>query len=271
MPRMNRLSNDGRSLTPDLDENRRSFEEEHDLPPPPPVTAAALQRPAIAPIHTAVTEPHAPQFNSPPSANSLRNRNHNGPHSHTGMTAIPASPMMSSSKRYESPKAHFKAAVHKVIAMHRTSYMLSSGPAGVGAEPGIDPRRSSVHQHYGHLRQKCIIDIIDYSPLRASFGRMTNTELVRLLDSPEASAKESWARVRWINVAGISWDVISALALKYGVYLIGIRQLSYADVLYRHASIVTRGRTSSEEPCSLQGRLLHTTPLHSRSLPHPRL
>ena len=221
MPRMNSFSDDGRSLTPDLDETRLSLEEEHDAPPPPPaVTAAALQRPTIAPITTAVTEPHAPQFKSPPSANSLRNRMHiHAPHSHTGLPPIAASPRASAGKRYDSPKAHFRAAVHKVMALRRTSYMLSSGAAGIGAEPGIDPRRSSAYQQYGHIRQKCIVDIIDYSPLRASFGRMTNGELVRLLDSPEASAREPWVKVRWINVAGISWDVISALALKYGTFL----------------------------------------------------
>lgn len=203
MPRVNSVSDDGRSLTPDLDESRQSLD---DLPPPP-VTAAALHRPTMAPINTAVTEP-GPQFKS---ATSLRNRLHfPGPHSHTGLPPH-------ASKRYENPKAHFQAAVHKIIAMRRTSYMLSSGPAGVGAEPGIDPRRSSAYTQYGHLRQKCIVDIVDYSPLRASFGRMTNGELVRLLDSPEASAREAWVRVRWINVAGISWDVISALALKYGM------------------------------------------------------
>ncbi|VDB86254.1 unnamed protein product [Peniophora sp. CBMAI 1063] len=234
MPRMNSFSDDGRSLTPDLDENRMSLEEEHDAPPPPPtVTAAALQRPTIAPIHTAVTEPHAPQFKSPPSAGSLRNRLHfHGPHSHTGMPPIPGSPMVSSSKKYESPKAHFRAAVHKVMAMHRTSYMLSSGPAGVGAEPGIDPRRSSANQQYGHIWQKCVIDIVDYSPLRASFGRMTNGELVRLLDSPEASAREPWVKVRWINVAGISWDVISALALKYDMHPLSLEDILHAG---RHA------------------------------------
>lgn len=87
---------------------------------------------------------------------------------------------------------------------------------GVGAEPGIDPRRESAFMNYGHIRQKCLIEVVDYSAVRSSFGRMTNTEFVRLISDERASAREPWVKVRWINVGGISWDVISALAIKYG-------------------------------------------------------
>ena len=87
---------------------------------------------------------------------------------------------------------------------------------GVGAEPGVDPRRASANLAYGHIRQQCLIEVNDYSTMRTSFGRMTNAEFIRLLDDPSASRREPWVKVRWINVGGISWDVISALALKYG-------------------------------------------------------
>lgn len=62
-----------------------------------------------------------------------------------------------------------------------------------------------------------MIDIIDYSATRASFGRMTNGEFVKFLENPEASARDPWVKVRWINVGGVSWDVVSAIALKYGM------------------------------------------------------
>ncbi len=87
---------------------------------------------------------------------------------------------------------------------------------GIGAEPGIDPRRESAFLTFGHVRQKCLIEIADYSSIRSSSGRMTNQEFISLLADERASAKEPWVKVRWINVGGISWDVVSALALKYG-------------------------------------------------------
>jgi hypothetical protein len=45
---------------------------------------------------------------------------------------------------------------------------------------------------------------------------MTSGGFINFLQNDQASAREPWVKVRWINVGGISWDVISALALKYG-------------------------------------------------------
>lgn len=111
-------------------------------------------------------------------------------------------------------KQRFRSAVHRVIAVRRASAYLASGH--IGAEPGIDPRRASANSHYGHIRQQCVIEIVDYSVTKCSVGRMSNHQLVEMLASPEASKREPWARVRWINVGGVSWDVLSALALRYG-------------------------------------------------------
>ena len=111
-------------------------------------------------------------------------------------------------------KQRFRSAVHRVMAVRRASVYLASGH--IGAEPGIDPRRASANSHYGHIRQQCVIEIVDYSITKCSVGRMTNRQLVQMLASPEASRREPWARVRWINVGGVSWDVLSALALRYG-------------------------------------------------------
>lgn len=111
-------------------------------------------------------------------------------------------------------KQRFRSAVHRVITMRRASTLLSTGR--IGAEPGIDPRRASADMHHGHIYQRCAIEIVDYSVTKCSVGRMTNRELVGMLGSPEASQREPWARVRWINVDGISWDVLRALAIRYG-------------------------------------------------------
>jgi hypothetical protein len=87
---------------------------------------------------------------------------------------------------------------------------------GPGAEPGVDPRRHSAFIAYGHVRQQCRIDIMDYSSLRCSVRRMTNAEFIDFLQNDSAPTLGQWVKVRWINIGGISWDVISALALKYG-------------------------------------------------------
>lgn len=48
---------------------------------------------------------------------------------------------------------------------------------------------------------------------------MTNRGFIDMLQSDGASTREPWVKVRWINIGGISWDVLSALALKYGMFI----------------------------------------------------
>jgi hypothetical protein len=115
-----------------------------------------------------------------------------------------------------APIDRFRAAVRKVMAVNRMSTFVLSASGRLGAEPGIDPRRDSAYAAYGHVRQKCVIDVIDYSSIRCSAGRMSNSGFISFLQNDRASAREPWVRVRWINIGGISWDVISALAMKYG-------------------------------------------------------
>lgn len=116
-----------------------------------------------------------------------------------------------------TPKDRFRSSVKKVMQLKKSSGFMTK--AGVGAEPGIDIRRDSASLAYGHIKKNCVIEIADYSTVRSSFGKMTNREFINYLDSPAASEREPWVKVRWINIGGVSWDVIKALALKYGVYL----------------------------------------------------
>ena len=113
-----------------------------------------------------------------------------------------------------SPKDRFRAIVRKIITIQRVSTAFLRG--GPGAEPGVDPRRHSAFVAYGHVRQQCLIDIMDYSSLRCSVRRMTNAEFIDFLQDDSTSTLGQWVKVRWINIGGISWDVISALALKHG-------------------------------------------------------
>ncbi|TFY82441.1 hypothetical protein EWM64_g1576 [Hericium alpestre] len=222
MPRENSFSDsDGRSLTPDLldeMEHEIEHEEEHpDLPTPLPV----VQRPTVVTANgssTAAEKRHAPTASvepQSPSVASVRSPRSQRTGHHT--TASRTHP------RHLTPKERFRQSVRKIIAMRRASAMIGRG--NIGAEPGIDVRRSSAYMTYGHIRQKCVIDLVDYSPLRVSTGRMTNNEFVRYMRNPQASAREPWVRVRWINVGGISWDVVSALALTYNLHPLALEDL----------------------------------------------
>jgi hypothetical protein len=192
MPRENSLSDfDGESLTSD---------EEVGITEVPVRSRSPQPRASASPAR-----PDRPQLHSDKSPGSIKS----SASRKAASDRVPTIP-----QQRLAPGDRFRASVRKIISLNRTSAIIRSG--GLGAEPGVDPRRHSAFATFGNIRQKCIIDIIDYSSLRCSTGRMTNGEFIEFLRNRKASAPEPWAKVRWINIGGISWDVISALALKYG-------------------------------------------------------
>jgi len=226
MPRENSFTDsEGRSLTPDLEDEPDA--KEHDAPPR---RSNVSQRPAALAYHASMKPGGSQRHNRPgsPAVASIVTSLKSPQDSHSRLPPHHTRHGLFDDHHttHSNSKDRFRAAVRKVIQMHRTSTILRRGY--IGAEPGVDPRRSTAYVAYGHLRQKCVIDIVDYSPLRASSGRMTNAEFVSYLRDEKASYRESWVRVRWINIGGISWDVISVLALKYGT----CHRTSVIDVLH---------------------------------------
>ncbi|KAJ7638118.1 hypothetical protein B0H17DRAFT_483785, partial [Mycena rosella] len=210
MPRENSFSDsDGRSLTPDL-------EDEVQGPPPASPTHA-----------TSPTSIHSRASRAPPTS----------PTKHTATTR----PTVAAARPTAMPPIHkFRHTVRKVIAMHRGTNVLSG--RGVGAEPGVDPRRASADAQFGGIKQDCVIEVADYSSVRSSFGRMTNREFVSFMDDPAASEREPWVKVRWINIGGMSWDVIKAVSIKYDLHPLALEDVfhtrsqtrSKADYYSRH-------------------------------------
>lgn len=115
--------------------------------------------------------------------------------------------------RPSMPLERFRSSVRKVIHLTRGSSAMSLG--GAGAEPGIDPRRSNAFLSYGHIHQHCTIQIVDYSSVRSSARQMHNKEFVEVMADAQTKPRDPWIKVRWINIGGLSWDVMSAVALAY--------------------------------------------------------
>jgi hypothetical protein len=88
-----------------------------------------------------------------------------------------------------------------------------------GSEPGVDPRRATANALYSHVHELCEIEVADYSTSNAEFNQYDNKGFVQLMQSTKGQ-RPSWAKVRWINIGGISWDVLSSLALAYGMFTV---------------------------------------------------
>jgi hypothetical protein len=99
-----------------------------------------------------------------------------------------------------------------------------------GAEPGFDtsdpaPPYSQIPggdvRHPEQLHQKCGITVVDYSSDYIVTTDLDNDNLEDFLNRPQ----EDWVVVRWINVDGLSWDVIRLLGNYKGLHRLAIEDL----------------------------------------------
>lgn len=92
-----------------------------------------------------------------------------------------------------------------------------------GAEPGADPyKKDGGHASLSNLSAACQITIVDFSQRDIKVDYCNNDSLPEFLEKPQPS----WAKCRWINVNGLSWDVIATLG-KYK----RLHKLSIEDIL----------------------------------------
>ncbi|KAF4982646.1 hypothetical protein FZEAL_1753 [Fusarium zealandicum] len=110
-----------------------------------------------------------------------------------------------------------------------------------GSEPGYDPMLpDGGHASMPALNAPCEISVIDFSQNAMVKRHFDNEDFIRFLDTP----KEDWAKCRWININGLSWDVIQAVGSKKGLHklaledLMQIRNRTKVDWYPNHAFIV---------------------------------
>ncbi|KNE57598.1 hypothetical protein AMAG_03288 [Allomyces macrogynus ATCC 38327] len=107
-------------------------------------------------------------------------------------------------------------------AVHAGSVRIQALP---GASPGIDVDSESTDQFFRERLQAPVRGIIvDFNNDRVAVeDNLSNISFPGALQSK----RPEWARVRWIHVEGISWEVLKPLAKKYRLH-----PLSVEDVLH---------------------------------------
>ncbi|KAJ5832583.1 hypothetical protein N7474_000894 [Penicillium riverlandense] len=116
-----------------------------------------------------------------------------------------------------------------------------------GTEPGIDPTQpfpphgsdwaanvpTDLHRH-------CEITVVDFSQHEMRQYELDNSTLEQFLERE----REPWVQCRWINVNGLSWDVIKALGNHKRIHRLAIEDLVHttnrtkADWYSDHAYVV---------------------------------
>lgn len=119
-----------------------------------------------------------------------------------------------------------------------------------GLEPGVDytdppPYQGNEEDHYDFrhldkLQEQCEITVVDYSSEQMNSQYLDNENLADYLSVPQ----EDWAQVRWINVNGLSWDVIKELGKYKNLHRLAIEDLmntrnrTKADWYHDHTFVV---------------------------------
>lgn len=140
-----------------------------------------------------------------------------------------------------------------------------------GTEPGIDTSKPPPYNADwlssipNDLHRKCDILVVDFSPNEMRQYVLDNDTLELFL----SRGKESWVQCRWINVNGLSWDVIKILGNHKQIHRLAIEDLInstnrtkvdwYSDhayvVLTLQKLIKLQQEESDSEDAETQGRM----------------
>ena len=91
-----------------------------------------------------------------------------------------------------------------------------------GQEPGIDTTATQSHpSSTPSLYAQCDITVVDFSQDDIRLQHLENETLPDFMDTP----RPDWAVCRWINVNGLSWDVIKLLGNDKRLHRLAIEDL----------------------------------------------
>lgn len=90
-----------------------------------------------------------------------------------------------------------------------------------GQEPGIDT--SASHSFLGgpEIYEECEITVVDFSQDDMQMHRLDNRSFVPFIKE----AKPDWVMCRWININGLSWDIIKLLGSDKRLHRLAVEDL----------------------------------------------
>lgn len=173
-------------------------------------------------------------------------RHHSGPESPTS-NHVDRSNTINSRLSHKSVRRRNRA--ETTVAYGAEEMGRSTGWAP-GLEPGVDytdppPYKGDDEdnldlRHLDQLQEQCEITVVDYSSEQMNSQYLDNENLKDYLTLPQ----EDWAQVRWINVNGLSWDVIKELGKYKNLHRLAIEDLmntrnrTKADWYHDHTFVV---------------------------------
>jgi hypothetical protein len=91
-----------------------------------------------------------------------------------------------------------------------------------GQEPGLDPLKpNGGRSQTPTLHTRCDITVVDFSEDDMMMRHLDNDTIEPFLKQK----REDWIQCRWINVNGLSWDVIQAIGIHKRLHKLAIEDL----------------------------------------------
>ncbi|EUC67428.1 CorA-like Mg2+ transporter protein [Rhizoctonia solani AG-3 Rhs1AP] len=124
-----------------------------------------------------------------------------------------------------SARDKFRSLVNKVINRRRACVAIQEVVAqNHSLDQGADPRNKRTDLRFGSRITKCTIEVTHYSEAGCRTTPYNNAGLIELLKSDDLAGLQK-GEVRWINVAGISWDVVKALAIRFNLHPLSVEDV----------------------------------------------
>ncbi|KAK3810357.1 MAG: hypothetical protein J3Q66DRAFT_352874 [Benniella sp.] len=109
--------------------------------------------------------------------------------------------------------SRFRKATRQVIAARRFSNYAMRGQ-------GVDA--TDMDSVFGCIENKVDVLAMDMDQTRYTKRvAMNNAEFLQWLEQP----RPAWSKVRWININGMSWDIIKAISIKYNLHQLAVEDL----------------------------------------------
>ncbi|CDZ98009.1 Mg2 transporter protein, CorA-like/Zinc transport protein ZntB [Phaffia rhodozyma] len=131
-------------------------------------------------------------------------------------------------KRTFTPKMNRLEAIRAIASNSSSEFNESEfdwGSSSMGAEPGIDASKAEFNNMVG----PSAIQVIDWSIDRVLERRFEGPDFIKWFQSGEFNNRPKWAKGRWINVDGLNWKVIQAIALQFELHPLALEDaIKYA-------------------------------------------
>ncbi|KAF9435440.1 hypothetical protein BGZ76_006282 [Entomortierella beljakovae] len=112
--------------------------------------------------------------------------------------------------------SRFKKATNQIIQAQRASKISPYALRGQGVNP------KDMDSIFGCIENDVEAMAMDMNQDQyISKKSMGNAEFLEWLDEP----RPEWSKVRWININGMSWDIIKAISIKYNIHHLAVEDL----------------------------------------------